>query len=379
MGLAAAMLIVQEPFVVASLLLLAGLIGGLQLVDQPVDSEQLLKAQTIRMALKYMLLVALGGVLLLIGFVLATAFTQQLAETGPILFRAIFGLLLIGFSLRVALLPFHVWLPDLADEAPPATLFVHGGLLTILAVPVLLVALQTQPQLLVGNEPGRRLLLGLGVLSAFGGGLLSLASNTTRRVVVYLAIANLGLIAVGLGMTSATGIGVALLTSLNHILGLAIMTIGLTLLEQPIAGRREQAGAMRERPIAALALLLGTLLLVGVPPLSGFVPKLMMLTAAAETAWAMQILIGGSFVLSSLAATRMLRRVLLLPPETLTTRSLISADVERLGAVEVSYISRTLVVLILLLAFISFAGGIWPQPIMRQIDDYARSLPFIQQ
>jgi formate hydrogenlyase subunit 3/multisubunit Na+/H+ antiporter MnhD subunit len=180
-------------------------------------------------------------------------------------------------------------------------------------------------------------------------------------------------------MTSATGIGVALLTSLNHILGLAIMTIGLTLLEQPIAGRREQAGAMRERPIAALALLLGTLLLVGVPPLSGFVPKLMMLTAAAETAWAMQILIGGSFVLSSLAATRMLRRVLLLPPETLTTRSLISADVERLGAVEVPYISRTLVVLILLLAFISLAGGIWPQPIMRQIDDYARSLPFIQQ
>jgi formate hydrogenlyase subunit 3/multisubunit Na+/H+ antiporter MnhD subunit len=117
MGLAAAMLIVQEPFVVASLLLLAGLIGGLQLVDQPVDSEQLLKAQTIRMALKYMLLVALGGVLLLIGFVLATAFTQQLAETGPILFRAIFGLLLIGFSLRVALLPFHVWLPDLASPA----------------------------------------------------------------------------------------------------------------------------------------------------------------------------------------------------------------------------------------------------------------------
>jgi formate hydrogenlyase subunit 3/multisubunit Na+/H+ antiporter MnhD subunit len=373
------MLIVQEPFVIASLLLLAGLIGGLQLVDQPVDSERLLKAQTIRMALKYTLLVALGGVLLLIGFVLATAFTQQLAETGPILLRAVFGLLLIGFRLRVALVPFHVWLPDLGDEVPPATLFVHAGLLTILAVPVLLVALQTQPQLLVGNEPGRRLLLGLGVLTAFVGGFLSLASNTDRRVVVYLAMANLGLIAVGLGIASVAGISAALLTSINHVLGMALTALGLTLLEQPIAGRREQAGAMRERPIAALALLLGALLLVGLPPLSGFVPKLLLFNATGGSNWVVQMLIGGSFVLSSFAAARMLRRVLLQPPETPTTRSLVSADLERLGAIEVPYISRTLVVLILALAFVSLAGGLWPQPIVRQIDDFARSLPFIRQ
>lgn len=375
----AAMLIIQEPFVVAALLLLAGLIGGVMLVDQPLDSPTLLRPQVIATALKYTLLIVLGGLLLLIGFILATAFEQQLATTGPTLTRVVFGLLLIGFSIRAGLVPFHWWLPDLVDDTPPATTFVQTGVLAVLAIPVLLVALQTQPQLLVGNINGQRLLIGLGGVSAITGAGMALITNQTRRAIAFVTIANLGLLVIGLGLTTVLGVGAMLLGALNHTLGIALLALGLTLLEQPIPGRREQAGALRERSIAALALLLGVLILVGVPPLSGFVPKLMLLAAGFERGWFVAGLIGSSIVLSGLAGARLLRRTLLQPREAPTTRSLFMDDLDRLSTVGMPYAPRWMLALIVILGVGCFVAGLWPEPIMRRLDETVRTLTFLSQ
>jgi formate hydrogenlyase subunit 3/multisubunit Na+/H+ antiporter MnhD subunit len=379
LSLAAAILIIQEPLLVAALLLLASLLGGVQLIDQPVHSATLLRPQTLGMALKYTLLVALSGLLLLIGFILATAYTQQLATTGPTLTRAIFGVLLVGFGIRIGLIPFHLWLPDMLDETPPPTIFVHAGLLTILALPVLLVALQTQPQLIVGNTNGQRLLLGLGGLSALVGSSLALAATPVRRMIAFLSIANAGLLTIGLGMTSVVGVTAALLGALNHVLGIALIALGLALLEQMVPGRREQAGALRERPLAAVAFLLGVLLLVGVPPFSGFLPKLMLLAAGQERSWQITLIVVVSLVLSGAAAAKLLRKVLLQPRDVATTRGLLSDDIERLTPVAVPYAPRTLLAVILLLVVGSLVAGMWPQPIVARLDATVRALSFLSQ
>jgi formate hydrogenlyase subunit 3/multisubunit Na+/H+ antiporter MnhD subunit len=379
LSLGAAMLILQEPLLVAALLLLASLLGGVQLIDQPVDSPTLLRPQTLGMAIKYTLLVALAGLLLLIGFILATAYTQQLASSGPTLTRVIFGVLIAGFSLRLGLIPFHLWLPDMLDETPPPTIFVHVGLLTILALPVLLVALQTQPQLIVGNVGGQRLLLGLGGLSALAGSGLALGSVRVRRSVAFLTIANAGLLTIGLGITTVIGVTAALLGALNHVLGVALITLGLALLEESIPGRREQAGAMRERPLAAAAFLLGVLLLLGVPPFGGFLPKLMLIASSQERGWLVTLIVGLSLVLSGAAGAKLLRQVLLQPREIAPTRSLLSDDIERLTTVGVPYAPRVLQVLILALLIGSLVAGIWPQPIVARLDASVRALSFLSQ
>lgn len=375
----AAILIIQEPFVVAALLLLTSLLGGIMLVDQPLDSPTLLRPQTIGMALKYTLLVVLGGLLLLIGFILTTAFEQQLATTGPTLTRVVFGLLIAGYSVRVGLIPFHLWLPDVVDDAPPVTVLAQTGLLTVLAVPVLLVALQTQPQLLVGNTSGQRLLLGLGGLSALAGGAMSLLTHQRRRAIAFLTIANLGLITIGIGLNSSMGVTAALLGALNHVLGLALLLLGLALLERPVPGRREQAGAMRERPLAALAALVGVLVLVGVPPLSGFVPKLLLIVAGREQGWLISGLISGGLLLCGLGGARLLRDLLLQPRDTTASRSFLLDDLDRLGVVGVPYAPRLLLLLILLLCAGSLVGGMWPQPIIAQLETTVRGLAFLSQ
>ncbi|HEX6293338.1 MAG TPA: proton-conducting transporter membrane subunit [Herpetosiphonaceae bacterium] len=379
LSLGAAILIIQEPLLVAALLLLASLIGGVQLIDQPLHSPTLLRPQTLGMAVKYTLLVALGGLLLLIGFILATAYTQQLATTGPTLTRAIFGVLVAGFCIRLGLIPFHLWLPDMLDEAPPTTMFVHVGLLTIFALPVLLVALQTQPQLIVGNTGGQRLLLGLGGLSALFGSALALGAARVRRVIAFLTIANAGLLTIGLGMTTTLGVSAALIGALNHVLAVALLTLGLALLEQPVPGRREQAGALRERPLAAVAFLLGVLLLLGVPPFSGFLPKLLLIAASQERGWPLALIVAISLVLSGAAGAKLLRRVLLQPRDLPTTRSLLSDDIERLTTVGVPYAPRALLALILALLLGSVVVGLWPQPIVARLDATVRALAFLSQ
>jgi formate hydrogenlyase subunit 3/multisubunit Na+/H+ antiporter MnhD subunit len=379
LSLCAAILVIQEPLLVAALLLLASLLGGVQLIDQPLNSATLLRPQTLGMALKYTLLVALGGLLLLIGFILATAYTQQLATTGPTLTRAIFGLLIVGFCIRVGLIPFHLWLPDMLDETPPSTIFVHTGLLMILAVPVLLVALQAQPQLIVGNTSGQRLLLGLGGLSAVVGSGLALTARRVRRAIAFLTIANVGLLTIGLGIATVMGVTAALFGALNHILGISLVTLGLGLLEQTVPGRREQAGAMRERPLAAVAFLLGVLLLIGVPPFSGFLPKLMLIAASQEQSWRIALIVGISLVLSGGAGAKLLRQVLLQPRDVPTTRSLLSDDIEHLTTMSVPYASRVLLALILVLVVGSLVVGIWPQPIVARLDATVRALAFLRQ
>ncbi|WP_029215519.1 proton-conducting transporter membrane subunit [Kallotenue papyrolyticum] len=379
LGIAAAMLLLQEPLIVATLLLLASLIGGMELVDQPVGSGMLLRPQTLALALKYLVLVALGGLFLLIGFVLATAYEQQLATSGPALMRLVFGLLLIGTAVRLGLVPFHLWAPDLADEAPPQTIFLHLGLLSVLALPVLLVALQTQPQLVVGNPSGQRLLIGLGALSALGGSLLALLSGSQRRMLALLCVANLGLLVIGLGIGTLVGVSAAVLGALNHVLALALIMTALALLERPVPGRREQAGALRERPIAALALLVGVLALLGVPPMSGFAARLALLAALQEQGWPVIGAVLASLLAMALVAGRWLHLLLLRPPELPSVRGLLSDDLARLTVIEPSYAPLWLRALVLLAGAGVIALGLWPLPVLALVEQLVGSFSFLRQ
>jgi formate hydrogenlyase subunit 3/multisubunit Na+/H+ antiporter MnhD subunit len=254
---------------------------------------------------------------------------------------------------------------------------VQLGLLTVLSLPVLLQALQTQPQLLVGNTGGQRLLLGLGGLSALGGALLACGTSTTRRAVAYLAISNMGLIAIGLATTNAAGVAAALLGSLTHVLALALIALGLALLEQPVPGRREQAGLLRERPIAALALVVGVLLLLGLPPLAGWLPKLLLLSGISGGSPLLMGLVAGALALGGLAGARLLRRVLLQPADAPTTRALFSDDLDRLAVVAVPYAPRALQALILALSALALGAGLWPAPFTTLVDAAIRGLPFL--
>jgi len=376
----AAMCIADEPLLLTGLLLLGGLAGGVQLADRPSGSIELIRPRRLAIALRYTVLIALGGLVMLLG---ATVLGTRLTTTGAVLQRLVFGLLVFGYAVRSGLVPFHSWVPEIADDAPPSTAALHAGVLAVLALPVLLSALQAQPELLASNAAASRLLIGLGTISALAGGALG-ARASAGRSLAYLAIANLGLLTIGVGIGSSTGLGAALLGMMGHVLGIALTALGLALLSRS-PGRRREA-KQRGRWPGALALLVGVLLVAGLPPFAGFASKLLLLAAAWQYGALVAGLVVAGITAQALAAGRLLSNAMRPQPAA----SMYPADEEPtalpsrpepapLGAAGNAGPSRVLLGLTMLLSLAAAVAGVWQLPLTAEVDRAVGSFSFTRE
>lgn len=218
-------------------------------------------------------------------------------------------LLLVVFGFKAALMPLALWLPATyaAASAPVAALFAimtKVGAYAILRVHGVVFgagagdsAFTVQPLLLP-------LALATSVVAVLG----ALAATTLPRLVAWLTVASVGTLLAAVGLFSAAAWSAALYYLVHSTLVIA----GLFLLAELVASQRGEAAArlVPASPVAQPALLGGMLLLAGasvagLPPLPGFVGKLMVLQAAgphpaAVAVWAV-VLGVGFFTLIGLA------------------------------------------------------------------------------
>jgi multicomponent K+:H+ antiporter subunit D len=220
------------------------------------------------------------------------------------------GLLLFGvFALKAALIPLHLWLPAAysATSAPVAALFAimtKVGAYCLLRVGTLIYGPEAGP---LANLYGPWL-LPLALLTLTLGALAALSATTLRRQVAYLVVVSVGLLLTAFGLWSGSGISAGL-----YYLAHSTLAAGaFFLLADQIAIRRgELADRLNPGPELPQAALLGALffavsvLVAGLPPLSGFVGKLLVIRAAlADPAWAWVmglVLASGLFSMVALA------------------------------------------------------------------------------
>ena len=195
-------------------------------------------------------------------------------------------LLASGFAIVLGVVPFHVWVPSLADEAPPlATAFV----LTAMGGAALFVTLsyfEACPWL-VANPQVFRLLGGVGLLTAAIGGLFAFAQRDFSRLLGYAALSDMGCLLVALGQGSALGLSAALLEFVNRSLGLTLAGMGLAMVRSRAGSDAfaDAGGLARRLPLATAGLLLGGLSLAGFPLTAGFVSRWALLRLLAGRAW----------------------------------------------------------------------------------------------
>lgn len=197
-------------------------------------------------------------------------------------------LLLVVFGVKAAAFPLYFWLPGAytTAAAPVAALFaimtkvgvyaiirVHGQVFGPEAGAVASIA---APWLI----PAALATLVLGVLGA-------LAARTLTAMVAYLTIASAGTALAAVGLLTAEGLAAAI----YYMAQSTLVVAALFLLVEVIADQRGAAAdTLEPGPPLAHPALLGTLFLVagmtivGVPPFSGFIGKLMILQAARESA-----------------------------------------------------------------------------------------------
>ncbi len=385
LSLVCSILLFQNPFIVSLLLVGSGLAAVLAIVDVPTDSGTLLGTRVIATALKYLVLMVLAGVLSYFGFVLADIYQPGVSPGSIRLAHSILALLTAGFALRLALIPFHTWLPDIVDDAAPLVSTMVVAVLNTTSLLVLVLSFQRFPVLLEQNTLGLFFMRIGALLTMILAGLMALAQVRMRRTLAYLLIYGSGVVFYGLASVSTLGLTGAMFEALNQVLAIALIFVSLGLVERP-DGRPplpgvERRDLLRRWPVGGLGLLCGGLVLLGLPPFNGFASRLLLYQAAAEQSWIELLVLIVATALAGLALLRLAHSKFLGPSEDTPASEpalLGETELDRPAVRRLEPEPRSTAMLTMLLLMTCLGIGLYPQPLLELISDVVRGLTFVQ-
>lgn len=262
-------------------------------------------------AIKYFIFGALSSGIIIYGISLAYGITGSTnlavvlqglvgleGEMQPIALMAL-AMFVAGFGFKLALVPFHMWLPDAYEGSPTpvaallAAATKKAGFAAAFRVIIFgMVALNLEWGLALGI---------LAILTMVIGNLAALTQKSMTRMLAYSSIGHAGYMLIGLSLAPFSTL--AMQGSLFHILNHAIMksaafiaaaTVIITLATTNIDSYK---GLGKRMPITALVMSISLLALAGVPPLNGFWSKLILFGAAIDAGstvdWATGLAIAG--------------------------------------------------------------------------------------
>jgi NADH-quinone oxidoreductase subunit N len=245
-------------------------------------------------SLKYFLLgsfataILLYGIALIYGGIGSTSY-QSIREVallqGRIQTTTLIGmaLLLVGFGFKVALVPFHSWVPDVYEGAPtPITAFMAVGPKAAGFAALMRILIQAFPYL--ARDWGSILWI-LAILTMTLGNIVAVLQTNVKRMLAYSAIAHAGYILIGIVANSQPGFSAVLFYLVIYtVMNLVAFSIILSFSQKGDSkvNLDDYAGLGRRAPFAAAALSLALISLAGIPLTGGFMGKLYLFSAAIQ-------------------------------------------------------------------------------------------------
>ena len=198
--------------------------------------------------------------------------------------------LTVGFAVKMAVVPVHMWLPDAHSEAPaPMSALLSGVIISAGAYAVLRVSLGTVFPAIMGTDFGDMFLHGLtvfGIITTFFGALIALVETDIKRIIAYSSIAHMGYVLFGLSLfpfqEPVTG---TVLHLVNHAVskGLFFLSAGAVMKQLEIRDIREMGGLAGKMPITATASTAAALSIAGVPAFACFMSEFIIFVGAFQT------------------------------------------------------------------------------------------------
>ena len=195
-----------------------------------------------------------------------------------------FGLLLVGFGIKLPVVPLHTWLPDAHVEAPtPISVVLAGLLLKVGAYGLLRFAWPLFPDAARALAP---VVAGLGAISILYGALCALAQTDLKRLVAYSSVSHMGFVLLGLASLTPEGVGGAVFQLVSHglITSLLFLLVGVLYdrtHSRQIGHYRGLAGPL---PRFAAAAVIGFFAALGLPGFSGFIAEILVLLGTWKAA-----------------------------------------------------------------------------------------------
>lgn len=267
------------------------------------------RAEKLEATFKYLILNIIGAavMLLAIGTLYGTTGTLNMAQlsvriqtlraAGVVHIDLIALLFVAVFGLKAAAAPFHFWLPDVYTSAPTPVSAILSGILNKVGAYMMI---RLTSLLFVGFEGVSEVILLLGLGTIILGGVMAMGQSDIKRLLAYSSVSQMGFLLLAIGLASGQAIAAAIFFLVSHAIISSMLFLaagGVTHLTRERSIDR-MGGLAGSSPFLAITFLIGIMALAGIPPLNGFISKLLIFQAIIDSGRLLYVLIAliGAFL-----------------------------------------------------------------------------------
>lgn len=243
-------------------------------------------------SLKYIILGAMSSAIFLYGLSLIYGITEttvikeisEVLGTEQIAPLGILGMifLIAGFAFKIAIVPFHMWAPDIYEGAPTS-------ITVFLAVASKTAGLAVFLRLFINGMSSIssywiELIVVLSVLTLILGNLVAIPQTNIKRMLAYSSVGHAGYFLLGIIANSSLGVAAILLYSLVYLFA-NVGAFGVVSAVSKATGSNEikdYTYLAKRSPFLAAVMLISLLSLAGIPPLAGFIGKFYLFLSIIE-------------------------------------------------------------------------------------------------
>lgn len=224
--------------------------------------------------------------------------------------HAAFAFIMIGLAMKVALFPLHIWLTNAYAYAPSFISSFLSATATKVGI-YLFIRLSYDVfgfEYAFNRMPTSTVFMIMGAAGAVVGSLAAIYQDNIKRLLAFSSVAQIGYIAMMIGIATHLALSSALLHVINHALakGALFMAVGLVAYRYGGVNMSGFTGLGRRAPVTAACFLIGAASLAGIPFTAGFVSKWYMLLSLIESGY---IIYAALMVVTSLLALIYMWRV----------------------------------------------------------------------
>ncbi|MDO9536085.1 MAG: monovalent cation/H+ antiporter subunit D family protein [Bacillota bacterium] len=241
----------------------------------------------------------LFSLLITYGMVETLSFMQggimgEMVATSALLLRIVFITYILGFGVKAAIMPLHSWLPSAMAAPTPVSALLHAvavvksGVFGILRVMYSIYGTDTMIELNLGV-----IVLVLVSFTIILASIIAMRQDVLKRRLAYSTISQLGYISLGAALLTPLGLSGGLIHIINHAL-LKIILFFCAGAIITVTGKKkisELNGIGRRMPITMLAFTIGTIGMIGILPINGFISKWYIMGGSLEAGMPIFILI----------------------------------------------------------------------------------------
>lgn len=245
-------------------------------------------------ATKFLIYTAVSGVLILAAFFglsLLSGFSSfdyevLQSHTLPLTTQLILlTTLLIGFGIKIPIVPLHTWLPDAHVEAPtPASVLLAGVLLKLGTYGLLRFGLGLFPEAWKAISP---ILAALAVVSVLYGSFAAIAQTDMKKIVAYSSVGHMGYILLAAAAGTSLSLLGAIIQMVSHglISALLFLLVGVVYAKtgtRDINLLRGLLSPERGMPVVGSLMIVGAMASAGIPGMVGFIAEFIVYRSSFE-------------------------------------------------------------------------------------------------